>query len=103
MDPPLRLLEKECWLAGALDVQQQLQRRVEQVQQENGSLKETYDALLERQRAAETRLREEKVREAHLLGNTLKPRQQAAAHTNSRNGRRSRYMNPTPHPHWTVA
>ncbi|XP_039986630.1 protein Atg16l2 isoform X2 [Xiphias gladius] len=85
-----RLLEEEHRLAGAFDGRRQLQERVEQVQEENGALKLNYDALLERQRGAETRLREEKVRGVHLLEDMIHLKQQAAARMNSRNERRSR-------------
>lgn len=83
-------------MAGALDVNQKLQVRVEQVQQENRTLKMKYDALLEKQRRAEMRLWEEKVREGHLLKDMIHPKQRAAAHMNSHNERRSRYMKLTP-------
>ncbi|XP_070762316.1 protein Atg16l2 isoform X2 [Enoplosus armatus] len=85
-----RLLEEERRLAGAFDARQELQERVEQVQEENRVLKMEYDALLERQRGAEMRLREEEVRGVHLLENMIHPKQQAAARMNSRNERRSR-------------
>ncbi|XP_059187982.1 protein Atg16l2 isoform X2 [Centropristis striata] len=85
-----RLAEEEHRLAGALDARQELQERVEQVQEENGALKTEYDSLLERQRAAEMRLREEKVREEHLLEDMIHLKQQAAARMNSRNERKSR-------------
>lgn len=92
----VRLLEEGRRRAGAFDARQELQERVEQVQVENMALKIEYDALLERQRGAETRLREEKVRGGHLLADMIHPKQQAAARMNSRNERRSRYLN-TPH------
>ncbi|KAM8768560.1 ATG16 autophagy related 16-like 2 [Acanthopagrus schlegelii] len=85
-----RLSEEERWLAGALDARQELQERVGQVQEENGALKMKYDSLLERQREAETRLREEKVKEGHLLEDMIHLKKQAAARMNSRNERRSR-------------
>ncbi|XP_067451812.1 beta-arrestin-1 isoform X2 [Thunnus thynnus] len=85
-----RLGEEERRLAGALDVRQELQGRVERVQEENGALKTEYDALLERQRRAESSLREEKVKEGHLLEDMIHLKQQAAARMNSRNERRSR-------------
>ncbi|XP_008286252.1 autophagy-related protein 16-1 [Stegastes partitus] len=85
-----RLQEDERWRAGALDQRRALQERAEQVQQQNGELKTKYDALLERQRGAESRLREEKVREGHLLEDMIHLKQQAAARMNSRNERRSR-------------
>ncbi|XP_018518397.1 protein Atg16l2 isoform X1 [Lates calcarifer] len=85
-----RLAEEECRLAGAFDSHRELQERVERVQGENGALKTEYDALLERQRGAETRLREEKVRGGHLVEDMIHLKQQAAARMNSRNERRSR-------------
>lgn len=92
----VRLLEEGCKLAGALEARQELRERVEQVQEENRSLKVEYDALLGRQKAAEARLREEKVRGGHLLEDMIHLKRQAAAHMNSRNERRSRYLN-APH------
>ncbi|XP_037630689.1 protein Atg16l2 isoform X1 [Sebastes umbrosus] len=85
-----RLLEGERRLAGAFDAHRALQQRVEHVQEENGALKTEYDALLERQRGAESRLREEKVRGGHLLEDMIHLKQQAAARMNSRNERKSR-------------
>ncbi|XP_060929812.1 protein Atg16l2 isoform X2 [Limanda limanda] len=84
------LLAERRRLAGAFDVRQELQGRAVQVQEENGALKMEYDFLLERQRGAESRLREEKVREGHLLEDMIHLKQQAAARMNSRNQRRSR-------------
>ncbi|XP_044057438.1 protein Atg16l2 isoform X3 [Siniperca chuatsi] len=89
-DQHARLLEEERRLAGAFDARQALQERVEQVQEENRQLKVGYDALLERQRGVETRLREETVRGRHLLGDMIHLKQQAAARMNTRNERRSR-------------
>lgn len=51
----------------------------------------TYDDLLERQREAESRLREEKLKEGHLLEDMIHLKRQAAARMNSRNERKSRY------------
>ncbi|XP_030259492.1 ATG16 autophagy related 16-like 2 isoform X3 [Sparus aurata] len=85
-----RLSEEERRLAGVLDARQELQERVGQVQEKNGALKMEYDVLLERQREAETRLREEKVKEGHLLEDMIHLKKQAAARMNSRNERRSR-------------
>ncbi|XP_070685984.1 protein Atg16l2-like isoform X2 [Pempheris klunzingeri] len=85
-----RLLQVERRWAGASDERRELQERVERVQEENGALKMEYDGLLELQRAAETRLREEKVRGGHLLEDMIHLKQQAAARMNSRNERRSR-------------
>ncbi|XP_054651249.1 protein Atg16l2-like isoform X3 [Dunckerocampus dactyliophorus] len=84
-----RLLQEECWLAGALDVRQQLRVRVERVQEENRLLKKKYDGLMEHQRWAESHLREEKVRGSRLLEDMIHPKQQAAARMNHRNERRS--------------
>lgn len=85
-----RLQEEEQRLAGTLDARRTLQERVERVQEENGTLKMEYDVLLERQREAETRLREENVRGGHLLEDVIHLKQQAAVRMNSRNERRSR-------------
>uniref|UniRef100_A0A3Q1GDQ8 Autophagy-related protein 16-2-like n=1 Tax=Acanthochromis polyacanthus TaxID=80966 RepID=A0A3Q1GDQ8_9TELE len=85
-----RLREDERRRKGALDERRALQERVEQVQQQNGALKTEYDGLLERQRGAESRLREEKVRGGHLLEDMIHLKQQAAARMNSRNERKSR-------------
>ncbi|XP_069029243.1 protein Atg16l2-like isoform X1 [Embiotoca jacksoni] len=85
-----RLTEDEQRLAGALDSRQELQKQVEQLQEQNGALKNEYDVLLERRRRAETRLREEKLREGHLLEDMIHLKQQAAARMNTRNERRSR-------------
>ncbi|XP_069390926.1 protein Atg16l2-like isoform X2 [Paralichthys olivaceus] len=84
------LLAERRRLAGAFDVRQDLQERVVQVQEENGALKMEYDSLLERQRGAETRLREEKVREGNLVEDMIHLKRQAAACMNNRNERRSR-------------
>lgn len=62
-----RLTEVESQRADVFGVQRQLQGRAEQVQQDNQALKKKYDLLLERQRWAETKLRDEKVKEAELL------------------------------------
>ncbi|XP_022594305.1 autophagy-related protein 16-2-like isoform X1 [Seriola dumerili] len=85
-----RLVEEECRFTGVFDGCQELQEQVKQVQEENRALKREYDTLLERQRGAETRLREEKVREGHLLEDMIHLKQQAAARMNSRNERKSR-------------
>ncbi|XP_028276052.1 ATG16 autophagy related 16-like 2 [Parambassis ranga] len=85
-----RLQEEKLRLAGAFGARQELQQRVERMQQQNAVLKTEYDALLELQREAETRLREEKVREGQLLEDMIHLKQQAAARMNSRNERRSR-------------
>lgn len=96
MTSVIRLLEEERRLAGVFDARRELQEQVEQVQEENGSLKMEYDVLLERQRGAETRLREENVRGGHLLEDMIHWKRQAAARMNSRNERKSRYLN-APH------
>ncbi|XP_062241779.1 protein Atg16l2-like isoform X1 [Platichthys flesus] len=84
------LLAERRRLAGAFDVRQELQGRAVQVQEENGALKMEYDVLLERQKGAETRLREEKVREEQMLEDMIHLKQKAASRMNSRNERRSR-------------
>lgn len=85
-----KLLEDQCRLTGASDTRQELQEQVRRVEEENRTLKREYDALLERQRGAEMRLRDEKVREGNLLEDMIHLKQQAAARMNSRNERRSR-------------
>ncbi|XP_029373766.1 ATG16 autophagy related 16-like 2 isoform X2 [Echeneis naucrates] len=85
-----RLGEQERQFTGVFYACQELQEQVEQVQGENKELKREYDAVLERQRGAETRLREEKVREGHLLEDMILLKKQAAARLNCRNERRSR-------------
>ncbi|XP_031166334.1 autophagy-related protein 16-2-like isoform X2 [Sander lucioperca] len=85
-----RLVEGERRLEGALDARQALRGRVEQVQADNGTLKAEYDALLERQRAAETSLRDETLREGRLLKDIIQLKQQAAERLNCRNERKSR-------------
>ncbi|XP_028428459.1 autophagy-related protein 16-2, partial [Perca flavescens] len=84
------LLEGERRLQGALDARRALRGRVEQVQAANGTLKAEYDALLGRQRAAETRLRDETLREGRMLQDIIQLKQQAAERLNSRNERKSR-------------
>lgn len=79
-------------LREAQDARRALQQQVEQVQVENGALKMEYDAMLELQRGAESRLREEKIREGHLLDDMIYLKKQAAARMNSRNERKSRYL-----------
>uniref|UniRef100_G3NKZ6 Uncharacterized protein n=1 Tax=Gasterosteus aculeatus TaxID=69293 RepID=G3NKZ6_GASAC len=85
-----RLKEEELRLASAFDSRRVLQQRVEQVQLENAALKTKYDELLELRRREEAELREEKLRGDRLLETMIQERQQAAAHMNSRNQRRSR-------------
>ncbi|XP_023817783.1 autophagy-related protein 16-2 isoform X2 [Oryzias latipes] len=78
-----RLEDEQLQLQAGRGARQELQGRVEQVQQENGALKVEYDALLERRREAESRLREEKRREEQLLEDILVQKNQAAARMNS--------------------
>ncbi|CAJ1066353.1 protein Atg16l2 [Xyrichtys novacula] len=85
-----RLSEGERQWTGAFDARQELQERVEQVRGQNEALKAEYDALLERQSQAETKLREEKVRGGRLLEDMIHRKQHAAASMNNRNERRSR-------------
>lgn len=91
-----RLLEDERRLAGAFDARQELREQVAQVREKNGALKTEYDAMLEQQRGAESRLREEKVRGGRLLDDMINKKQQAAARMNSRNERKSRYLHSCP-------
>lgn len=90
--PSLRLRQDEQQLQEALDARRALQERVEQVRVQNAALKMEYDAKLELQRGAESRLREEKIREGHLLDDMIFLKKQAAARMNSRNERKSRYL-----------
>ncbi|KAG7479720.1 autophagy-related protein 16-2-like isoform X1 [Solea senegalensis] len=76
--------------SSAFDAHHGLRELVEQVQKENGALKMEYDALLERQREAESRLREEKFKEVHLLEDMIHQKRQAAARMNSRNERKTK-------------
>ncbi|XP_072247941.1 protein Atg16l2-like isoform X2 [Leuresthes tenuis] len=85
-----RLQEEERRRDGVFDACQALQERVGHVQEENMTLKQEYDTLLQRQRRAESSLREEKAREEHLLEDMIYLKKQAAARMNSRNERRSR-------------
>ncbi|KAM8905058.1 ATG16 autophagy related 16-like 2 isoform 2-T2 [Spinachia spinachia] len=85
-----RLKEEELRLAGAFDSRGTLQQQVVQVQLENAALKTKYDELLELQRREEAELRKEKLRGDRLLETMIQEKQQAAAHMNSRNQRRSR-------------
>ncbi|RVE65342.1 hypothetical protein OJAV_G00134720 [Oryzias javanicus] len=61
-----RLEDGRLLLDACRDTRQDLQVRVERVRRDMGTLKVEYDALLQRQREAESRLREEKMREEHL-------------------------------------
>lgn len=87
---PIRLLRDERRLAGAGDLRRQLRLRAERLGQQNGRLKAEYDALMERQRRAERRLREEKLRGSRLLEDVVALKRQAAARLNQRNDRRCR-------------
>ncbi|XP_035772502.1 protein Atg16l2-like isoform X2 [Neolamprologus brichardi] len=85
-----RLLQEQCCLSRVSDALQELQAQVEQVQGQNTVLKVEYDTLLEQQRAAEAKLRQETVRGEELLAKVMKRKNQAAARMNSHNERRSR-------------
>ncbi|CAI5692495.1 ATG16 autophagy related 16-like 2 isoform X2 [Oreochromis niloticus] len=85
-----RLLQERRCLSRVSDAHQELRAQVEQVQGQNTALKVEYDALLERQRAAEAKLRQETVRGEELLAKVMKRKNQAAARMNSHNERRSR-------------
>ncbi|MEQ2299568.1 hypothetical protein AMECASPLE_016523, partial [Ameca splendens] len=85
-----RLQEEECRLAGASDAKRALKEQVEQVEEKNKTLKTKYDALLQRQREAESKLREEKEKEERMLEDMMHQKKQAAARLNHRNERRSR-------------
>lgn len=93
---PIRLLRDERRLAGAGDLRRQLRLRAERLGQQNGRLKAEYDALMERQRRAERRLREEKLRGSRLLEDVVALKRQAAARLNQRNDRRCRCAPPPP-------
>ncbi|XP_015806347.1 protein Atg16l2 isoform X2 [Nothobranchius furzeri] len=77
-------------LGGVSDACQTLQKQVDHFNLENRKLKEDYDSLLERQRWAESKLREQKVQEEEMLEKMLQLKNQAAARMNNRNERRSR-------------
>lgn len=64
---------------------------MEQVRQKNKTLKAAYDALLQHQREAESKLREEKEKEERVLEDMMHQKKQAAARMNHRNERRSRW------------
>ncbi|KAK5606630.1 hypothetical protein CRENBAI_017899 [Crenichthys baileyi] len=85
-----RLQEEECRLAGVSDAKRALKEQVEQVEEKNKTLKTKYDALLQRQREAESKLREEKEKEERTLEDMMHQKKQAAARLNHRNERRSR-------------
>uniref|UniRef100_A0A1A8EKB8 Autophagy related 16-like 2 n=1 Tax=Nothobranchius korthausae TaxID=1143690 RepID=A0A1A8EKB8_9TELE len=77
-------------LGGVSDACQTLQKQVDHFNLENRKLKEDYDSLLERQRWAESKLREQKVQEEEMLEKMLQLKNQAAARMNNQNERRSR-------------
>ncbi|XP_034404597.1 uncharacterized protein LOC117741582 isoform X2 [Cyclopterus lumpus] len=85
-----RLIGAGRRLAGALDARRALQRRVELVQDQNAALKVQYDERLELQSREERRLRGEELQREHLLEDLIQHKQQAAAHMNHHNQRRSR-------------
>lgn len=85
-----RLLQERRCLSRVSDAHQELQAQVEQVQGQNTLLKVEYDTLLEQQRTAEAKLRQETVRGEELLAKVMKRKNQAAARMNSHNERRSR-------------
>ncbi|XP_067364339.1 protein Atg16l2-like isoform X2 [Channa argus] len=85
-----RLMEEECRLTGAFYARQEVREQVEQVKKKNGALKLEYDTLLEKQRVAETRLREAEDKGGHLLEDMIHLKQQAADRMNNLNERRSR-------------
>uniref|UniRef100_A0A1A7XYG8 Autophagy related 16-like 2 n=1 Tax=Iconisemion striatum TaxID=60296 RepID=A0A1A7XYG8_9TELE len=89
-DQQASLQVEKSRLGGASDVRQMLQKQVDHFNLENRKLKEDYDTLLERQRWAESKLREEKVQEEEMLEKMLHLKNQAAARMNNRNERRSR-------------
>lgn len=63
---------------------------MQQIEEKNKKLKTAYDALLERQREAESKIREEKEKEEGMLEDMMHLKKQAAARMNHRNERRSR-------------
>ncbi|XP_054884954.1 protein Atg16l2-like isoform X2 [Poeciliopsis prolifica] len=85
-----RLQKEDGRLAEASDAKRALRDEVEQVRQKNKALKAAYDALLQRQREAESKLREEKEKEERVLEDMMHQKKQAAARMNHRNERRSR-------------
>lgn len=94
---PVRAEEDERRLERACDARRELNQRVERVQEDNWALKKTYDVLLQRQRAAETSLREAEDRGGVLLEDMIQPKQQAADRMNSLNEHRSRCLNAPTH------
>ncbi|XP_008425014.1 autophagy-related protein 16-2 isoform X2 [Poecilia reticulata] len=85
-----RLQKEGGRLAEASEAKRALRDEVEQVRQKNKTLKAAYDALLQRQREAESKLREEKEKEERVLEDMMHQKKQAAARMNHRNERRSR-------------
>ncbi|XP_024132663.1 protein Atg16l2 isoform X2 [Oryzias melastigma] len=85
-----RLEDGRLQLDASRDARQDLQVRLEQVRQDMGTLKVEYDTLLQRQREAESRLREEKMREEHLLETIMLQKNQDADRMNRRNDRSCR-------------
>ncbi|XP_078140214.1 ATG16 autophagy related 16-like 2 isoform X2 [Centroberyx gerrardi] len=85
-----RMEEAELRLAGAAAARRDLRARAALVQEGNRELKREYDGVLERHRGTERTFREEKLRGCRLLEDMICRKQQAAAHMNSRNERRSR-------------
>ncbi|XP_021164859.2 protein Atg16l2 isoform X1 [Fundulus heteroclitus] len=85
-----RLQAEERRLAAAADAKRTLREQVERVGEENRTLKTAYDALLQRQREAESNLRAEKEKQERLLEDMMQQKKQAAARMNHRNERRSR-------------
>ncbi|KAK5868175.1 hypothetical protein PBY51_009212 [Eleginops maclovinus] len=83
-----RRQQEECRLQGVFDSRLVLQGRVEMVRAEMGALKSDYDVLLERQRGAETKLRQEELRGRDLLQDVIHLKQREAANMNTRNERR---------------
>ncbi|XP_068441891.1 protein Atg16l2 [Clinocottus analis] len=89
-DQQSRLMEAGRQLAGALDAGRALRRQVELVQEQNAALKLKYDERLRLLRREEAELRGEELRGQRLLRDLIQHKQQAAAHMNHRNQRRSR-------------
>lgn len=85
-----RLQEERRRLAEASDAKRALKQQVQQFEEKNRTLKTEYDALLQRQREAESKLREEKEKEERVLEDMMHQKKQAAARMNHRNERRSR-------------
>ncbi|XP_033933970.1 protein Atg16l2-like [Pseudochaenichthys georgianus] len=85
-----RQQQEEPLLQGAFDSRLALQGRVDKVRGDMGALKSDYDTLLERQKGAETKLREEKLRGGNMLQEVIHLKQQEAANMNTRNERRCR-------------